>query len=460
MSVNGLVAAPVSLPGQPHNPLSRRKIETVAVRSSAFFGLIFGLQTFPFLYAQLLLVKPGWPYLVDAAIFGGLIVAAIAVLVPALSGTVRSINAYFAIAYLLALVTWPLAVADPAQMAGQKPWLWYLCTLATATAAVAFPVWVAGVYLVVTPVVYALVHATPAGGGASWQLCVLDAVYAIILGGAVLVILTLLRQAAASVDAAQATALARYSHAVRQHATELERVQVDAIVHDSVLTTLLTAARAFTPEAKELVAKMAQNTIGQLWEAVSATPGGATVTVRDLAKRIQVAASGLPAAFEVRGRGIDGGVLPGQAAEAIFSAAMQAMVNSIQHAGSGRTVARWVSVSSNTLDSIRVVVGDTGVGFHPLEVPMERLGLRVSILERVASAGGVVDVDSAVGSGTVVTIRWPADQNAVQRGWDQTGETPIPASQDIAQHGGDMQESSSAQSPRQPGRLNTGKETG
>jgi hypothetical protein len=40
-------------------------------------------------------------------------------------------------------------------------------------------------------------------------------------------------------------------------------------------------------------------------------------------------------------------------------------------------------------------------------VPTERLGVRVSILERVASAGGRAEIDSAPGTGTVVRLRWP-----------------------------------------------------
>ena len=83
---------------------------------------------------------------------------------------------------------------------------------------------------------------------------------------------SMLRGAATQVDRAQQTALERYSHAVRQHAIEAERVQVDAIVHDSVLTTLLSAARAYTPEAKELAATMAGNAIGHLREAVAVAP--------------------------------------------------------------------------------------------------------------------------------------------------------------------------------------------
>jgi signal transduction histidine kinase len=41
-------------------------------------------------------------------------------------------------------------------------------------------------------------------------------------------------------------------------------------------------------------------------------------------------------------------------------------------------------------------------------VPDERLGLRVSIEERMANAGGSADIASAAHQGTTVTIAWPA----------------------------------------------------
>ena len=44
-----------------------------------------------------------------------------------------------------------------------------------------------------------------------------------------------------------------------------------------------------------------------------------------------------------------------------------------------------------------VVVGDDGAGFEPLLVPNERLGLRLSIIERVANAGGIAEVVVAAG---------------------------------------------------------------
>ena len=46
-------------------------------------------------------------------------------------------------------------------------------------------------------------------------------------------------------------------------------------------------------------------------------------------------------------------------------------------------------------------------------VPTERLGVRVSIIERVANAGGIARVVSSPGQGTVVTLRWPAPRSHV-----------------------------------------------
>ena len=398
-------APPVAAPArQPRNPISRRQIETVVSRSVAIFGLVFGAQTVPATLSQLDRLQPVWSYTFIIAIFGGLIASVVASMV---RRGVRFINTYIAFVFLIEVVAWPLAAADPTAIAPDRPWLWYLVTVATATAAVAFSTWVAAAYLVVAPLAYGIVRVLPSGGGRTWESAALDVAYAIILGGAVLLIITLIRQASSSVDGAQSTALDRYAHAVRQHATELERVQVDAIVHDSVLTTLLSAARAYTPESKELATRMARNAMGHLKDAAAFAPdAAATVSMNQLAHRIMGATATLSAPFELRTRDIESGDIPVQSAEAVYSAAVQAMVNSLQHAGEG-DVQRWLAVRGLAGDGIQVDVGDTGAGFAVDTVPTERLGLRVSILERVANAGGLVTIDSAPGAGTVISIRWP-----------------------------------------------------
>jgi len=107
----------------------------------------------------------------------------------------------------------------------------------------------------------------------------------------------------------------------------------------------------------------------------------------------------------------------------VYSAAVQAMVNSLQHAGSAPEVSRWLTVRGVDPAGIEVEVGDTGSGFDYVDVPKERLGLRVSIVERVANAGGCVEIDSVIGEGTSITIRWPKADGAAETG--TTGDGAI-----------------------------------
>jgi len=405
MAAKGGLPSPGSLARQPHNPISRPQIETVVSRSVAIFGLLFGLQAVPAILQQMPAAQTVWAIVFGAGIYGGILATLVASFA---KRWVRAVNAYVSFAYLAALIGWPLVVLKPLAVATERPWLWLLCTVATSTAAIAFSTWQATAYLIVTPVVYGLVRITPGGGGGTWQSASFDIAYAVILGGAVLILITLLRQAAASVDSAQGTALDRYAHAVRQHATEVERVHVDSIVHDSVLTTLLSAARSFTPEAKDLATRMSLNAMGHLKDAAAASPDDdATVALTQLARRIADATTTLSGPFELRTRRVGSGSIPLQCSEAVYSATMQAMINSLQHAGTGDDVHRWLVVEGAEGGGIRIGIGDDGAGFAFDTVPSERLGLRVSIIERVANAGGSVEVDAGIDRGAVIWITWP-----------------------------------------------------
>ena len=358
--------------------------------------------------AQVPNMRPWWTDVMVTALVLSLVFAVVASII---RRWVKIADVTFAAIYLIALVSWPFAVIDVDAAPTDSYWLYFIMTIATAMATVGLDIRFATVYVIAIPTIYAVIRITPAGGAVSPTQAVLDSVYAIILGGVITIITTILRNAATAVDRAQQTALERYGHAVRQHAIEAERVQVDAIVHDSVLTTFLSAARAFTPEAKELAATMAGNAIGHLRDAVAATPDSdASVRVAVLASRLTDAASTMSQPFSVDTDHAGQGSIPMPVAEAIYSAAVQAMVNSLQHAGSD--VDRWVVVRGDDEESVEVTIGDRGTGFEPANVPTERLGVRVSILERVASAGGRAEIDSALGRGTVVTLRWPDPRSA------------------------------------------------
>jgi signal transduction histidine kinase len=52
------------------------------------------------------------------------------------------------------------------------------------------------------------------------------------------------------------------------------------------------------------------------------------------------------------------------------------------------------------------LVIDNGRGFRVARIPKNRLGVRLSIIGRVESIGGVVHIDSRIGVGTTIVIEW------------------------------------------------------
>ena len=67
-------------------------------------------------------------------------------------------------------------------------------------------------------------------------------------------------------------------------------------------------------------------------------------------------------------RGISSQLLPVQVAEAVYSATVQAMVNSMQHAG-GHEVARSLTVvGGGPTETVSIRVDDSGVGFNDSDV--------------------------------------------------------------------------------------------
>jgi signal transduction histidine kinase len=86
---------------------------------------------------------------------------------------------------------------------------------------------------------------------------------------------------------------------------------------------------------------------------------------------------------------------------------VQAMTNSVKHAG-GPELTRTVVLRGTTAGGVQAVISDDGAGFDPALATSERLGVRVSILERVRLVGGDADIRAAPGLGTTVVLSWPA----------------------------------------------------
>lgn len=194
--------------------------------------------------------------------------------------------------------------------------------------------------------------------------------------------------------------------AAATQARSVERERLDALVHDTVLSTLLVAARpsgttaiSVTDQARRAVEGFDDLRAGDHIES-DFDPVGVLAHLRSAASEVDE---------EVEFRSevdplSDGRRYPAQAVRALAAALAEAMRNSVQHAGPSARRRVGVRVEPARLE---VTVADDGVGFDPREVSELRLGLAVSIRGRMrAQPGGSAQIISQPGRGTRVLLGW------------------------------------------------------
>jgi signal transduction histidine kinase len=175
---------------------------------------------------------------------------------------------------------------------------------------------------------------------------------------------------------------------------DVQRAEIAAHLHDSVLQTLaLIQNRA---GASSEVARIARAQERELRDWLFAGEDPATM---DLATQLRDTAAAIELDHAVRIDIVTTGE-PVEAAAPIIAAAREAMLNAARHAGGDVSV--YLETSSSAID---VFVRDRGPGVLLDDIPADRLGIRESIIGRMARAGGSVTMrPGAGGSGTEVHL--------------------------------------------------------
>lgn len=380
---------------------TQRRVERIARISVAFGSTVVGAQSFLNALGPVH-EHPDWHLALAVLAFVPLALMIFGCITGVFA---RAASGVFAVSFLLVLLAWPAATAGIPADIDEEPWIWYLLNVATTAAVLAFRMPLQVVWALLVPLLYGAVRL--------WQidfqsdqivLVALDVVFALIFAGVVLTLGWMLRSVAVGIDHTRAQAVASYAAAAAADAAEEERVAVAALMHDSVLAALIAAERAETPREQALAASMAREALTRLANADRDVEEGPDepVAPASIADEIAAAAAEFGVMLEIV-REVDESAasVPGRVARALTLAATQAVANAVQHAGAaGLTVRLCGDVAG-----VKIVVSDTGEGFDPDAVPVDRLGIRASIVARVAAVAGHADIASDAG-GTVVTISW------------------------------------------------------
>lgn len=180
-----------------------------------------------------------------------------------------------------------------------------------------------------------------------------------------------------------------------------DRRELERRLHDTVLNTLTALGRGGLTDSALLRARCAADAafLHELRREAGNGDAGP-----DLLTRLRgVAADSTDTAFGAIVCGhVDATHIPEPACAALVAAVREALSNARRHSGAPAATVRVRPTGSG----VEVTVLDRGRGPGPAP-DAARLGIRRSIVERMADVGGVGSMSAAPGGGTEVTLRWP-----------------------------------------------------
>ncbi|HYI33702.1 MAG TPA: ATP-binding protein, partial [Glaciibacter sp.] len=233
-----------------------------------------------------------------------------------------------------------------------------------------------------------------------------DALYSLLLPGLLISLTLATKRGAAALDAAVTSARDDGMREAAQLGAKQARLTLDALVHDSVISTLLIAGRGRA--RADVVSRHAERTLFELDEFPKSLHGNGGITLSHFEARLKTLAERVAPGIHIHSDISPACALPAEVGLALEGAVGEALRNSVAHARGreGDQVNRFLDVSE-TDGRLQVVVSDDGIGFDPDGVPDDRLGISHSILGRMHGVGnGGATILSRPGAGVKVVLSW------------------------------------------------------
>lgn len=331
-------------------------------------------------------------------VIGPLILTAV---LAALRRVTRPIWSFSLCCYTVAILAWPLFLRAPLD-ASHPSWLAAMLIPASLLARMAMrPIWLTTGTTVAAAVYLAFVEHLEGGLATSVVLTesLRIAPFGLLLAGVV----TVVRRTARRAREAQRAALQEIAAARFEDVTEAERVRTDALVHDTILTTLLQAAAAEQDAETDRAKRMAENALRVIAHVNRTRDLGAGVLLRVAVSAHERDLDPAIRSFDIvlDDHQLEDLLLPSDAAHALLVAMSEAMDNSVRHTHAGRRVARLRPLGP---DGVRIDVDDDGSGFdYPAR---SGTGIRDRIITPMLAIEGRADLTTSRGNGTSVHLSW------------------------------------------------------
>ncbi len=307
-------------------------------------------------------------------------------------------------ACLFVFATWGLQTGQVFE-AGMTPWFWTAIGPASIAVGMFAPrIW-AIAYILLVPVGWALMRLSPLGGSVGLDRAITDGVYSTLFPAVLATLVWMLRRAAIRADYTAEQSLAVQISEVSRETRIREQTRLDSILYISIFDALKLAARAKNSTDYSRAVQASKESLDRIEGAKNPKPEAvSTMTLFETLERL-VARIDPACVLSIRGSGIT--FLPSEVASGLSDATVQALNNSLQHAGAKANRAIHMKA---TRRGVKLVISDTGIGFRPSKVPAHSLGLRFVIFKQVEAVGGRVHIDSQPRQGTKVVLEWEAEK--------------------------------------------------
>lgn len=392
-------------PQSSHDTEATTRVTRVFGALLGFAALIYlGLVSGPAQDASAFL-DPTWHLAALAVVFGMPIAIGVMGFFVELRVMRIALGAY-TIAFSAVLLTWVPAITDSPMPIELNPWPLTVTAIGNVPAALIWSPRVAWLVLLVNSALVSVVRYLAAGGDYV-ELPLQDGLFTLSLAAVFTAISIVGVNNAKTLDRAASHARRTAARAASAEALAREQSKLDSLVHDELMTTLYYASTG-TPELDASVRRRAVRAMAELGKIANPLSADSPpIGSRQLIERLKATTQALSGDIQLAVNGRRSLPVPMEVAVVLGDALGEAVRNSLIHARSStHEVSREVGIGLSDR-GIVVRIEDNGLGFELASVPPHRLGIAVSILQRLSSLqGGSARVESQPGQGTTVTLEW------------------------------------------------------